>query len=499
MPVAPGMHNLLVYDAKHSVLICRECQYAIQKSALGSHLLRHKIYRGERQRLLSSIAQLELLEPDDVQLPLAGSRPVDGLPIIAGFRCTAPDCDNLCASTKRMRRHWSERHNMSDPPDSFARSVNLQTFFRGTKIRYFEVALPRTAAEKPIVSSDETVAQQQGLMAVPSSSVETSILPPGPLRDLDLELLRYMHHFTTATSLTLPVENHESAKHWQVDVVAQALQLRWLMCGVLAISSSHLAALSDDETAKRVHQDRSTQLLQEFSAGWGETSQDSDAVAIEDAKVAAQMICIQRCFSWTPESPAIGEGILLNSTPFQLQVFTTTIQGCVDRNLALRSAVSSGYMPEETVVQASDDLGRSPGAGVPRNIPLVLLERLRSLPYRMTEALGKPDSTMDVFATLSAIDALVECYSLSYASNGVGAVWMGMESWLRRLSDHFNRMMWRLSPAALIVLAHWSILVKRAEHYCWFLKGSATNVLRQITRDLPQESAIQRLIENLLG
>jgi hypothetical protein len=32
---------------------------------------------------------------------------------------------------------------------------------------------------------------------------------------------------------------------------------------------------------------------------------------------------------------------------------------------------------------------------------------------------------------------------------------MGMELWLRQLSDHFNRMVWQRSPAALIVLAHW--------------------------------------------
>src|SRR5277367_6532329 len=136
-----GPRDLLEYDARYGVLICRECQYAIQKSALQSHLLRHKIYRHERQRLLSSIAQLDLFEPHQVPLPTPASPPIDALPIISGYRCTAVGCGNLCASSKRMRRHWSEIHGLSEPlnPSSFARPVKLQTFFRSTKLRYFKV------------------------------------------------------------------------------------------------------------------------------------------------------------------------------------------------------------------------------------------------------------------------------------------------------------------------------------------------------------------------
>ena len=501
MPITFGTCDLLEYDAKHSVLICRECKYAIQKSALGSHLLRHKIYRGERRRLLSSIARLEILEPDDVQRPPAGSPPVEGLPIISGYRCTATGCESLCASSKRVRRHWSESHGLSDPPDSFARSASLQTFFRGTKLRYFEVASPKATAGRPLVTSDGRLAQQHGLnlVATPAPRTPTPVLPPGPPGDLDLETLRYFHHFTTTTSLTLPAENHEPAKHWQMDVVAQALRLRWLMCGLLAISASHLSALSDDETTKRVHRKRSARFLQDFSAGWEEVKRGFGVAEVGEAKAGAQMICIQRCCHWTSESPALGPGMIPEPAPFQLQSFTTTVQGCVDPNFALRSALSSDDMPEETFVRARHDLGGSSDAGVPGNAPPGLLERFRALPYRMAEALEKPDSALDFFTTLSAIDALVECCSLSYASDDVGAVWMGMELWLRRLSDHFNRMVWRRSSAALIVLAHWSLLVERAERHCWFLRGSATKIVRQIAGELPEDSAVQSLIENLMG
>ncbi|KAK9491447.1 hypothetical protein V1508DRAFT_421970 [Lipomyces doorenjongii] len=47
------------------------------------NLLRHKIYRDERQRLLSSIAGLHIFEPHLVPLPTPAPPPIDALPIIS--------------------------------------------------------------------------------------------------------------------------------------------------------------------------------------------------------------------------------------------------------------------------------------------------------------------------------------------------------------------------------------------------------------------------------
>ncbi|KAK5075644.1 hypothetical protein LTR70_010081 [Exophiala xenobiotica] len=471
-------HDLLLYNAKHKVLICRECKYAIQKSALGSHLLRHKIYRGERQRLLSSITRLELLEADDVQLPLAGSPPVHELPIFPGYRCTATGCESLYASFKRVRRHCSQSHGVSDPPESFARSVNLQTFFRGTKLRYFEVDSPKATPGRPPITREGGPVHQHSLSTAATSAARTQlpVNPSGPPCDFNMETLRYFHHFMTTTSLTLPVE-----KRWQNDVVAQALRLHWLMCGLLAISASHLAALAEDETTKQGHQKQSTRFLQDFSTGWKEVKYASGEAEVEEAKTA------------------LDQEMTSGLVPFRLQSFAMTLQGCIDADSALQAAANIDDPLGETFLRARKDSVGSSNASVSINAPPALLERFRNLPYRMAEALEKPDSAADFFATLSAIDLLVECCSLSYASDDVGAVWDGMESWLRRLSGHFNLMVRRRSPAALIVLAHWSLLVERAERYCWFLRGSATKVRRQIIWELPEDSTVQSLVENLMG
>lgn len=177
----------------------------------------------------------------------------------------------------------------------------------------------------------------------------------------------------------------------------------------------------------------------------------------------------------------------------------TTIQSCADQILALQFAASSEDVTEEAFNRAANHREVSSEADGLSNAPPKLLERVRTLPYRMAEALEKPDSIQDFTATLAAINALDECCSWSHASNDAQAVWTGMESWLRRLPDHFKDMVSRQVPAALIVVAHWTVLVERAERYYWFLKGSAIRVLQHIASDLPKDRGIQDLIECLLG
>ena len=538
-----GSRDLLEYDGRYGVLICRKCQYAIQKSALRSHLLRHKIYRDERQRLLSSIAQFDLFEPHHVPLPTPASPPIDALPIISGYRCAADGCGNLCASSKRMRRHRNEIHGLSEPSDSssFARSVKLQTFFRGTKLRYFEVAsspAAGAAGAAPLVTitnDDGKGYDQKGYDEQVHNAGTATPLSSPPLRrlqrpsgiplgsspvNLDLETLIYFHHFTTTTSLTLPSAEHpQSATHyWQTDVVLQALQQRWLMYGLLTISACHLAALVDDITIERVHRVRSAQFFSEFSAGWEETTKRDLVVMIagfeEARKVGGQIRRILRCAHWASAQSMLDQEIILESAaPSQLQSIMTTIRGFVVADFALHPGgiQSDDNNPqEETFAQArrflqmrpSSDAGSFGAFSSCDNTPSPQLNHLRALPYRMAETFGRPESARDVLATLSAIAALVECCDTSFASEEVGAAWQSMTRWLTKVTDHFNHMVSCHNAAALVVLAHWATsLVERVEHCgCWFLRGLAKTILLQIAERLPTDDlAVRSLVGSLMA
>lgn len=471
--------NLLRYDAQHRVLICHECRYAVQKSALDGHLLRHKIYRGARQRLLSSIATLKVLEPDAVQPPPLGSAPIDGLPVLTGFRCAAPGCESLYVSSKRMRRHWADVHRVGDPPDPWSWPTQIQTFFRGTKLRYFEVA----------ASTGETAQTAVGAVGAQAQTINTETSSPpeaqrlSDVTALDLHALTYFHHYLTSTSLTLPGQSRDLTKYWQTDVITRSLRESWVMSGVLAISARHCAALSP--LSSRTHIDQSDRYLQDFSVGWEKIKRFRLGGIVEkcaeDALVAVQLACVHCCCEW----------LLEPQDPIPIRLFTDTIRGCFEPEFAFRSAVGTYKLPE-TSSKETRYHGDSAAGG--DKVPASISECIRSLPLRMTTAVGKPKTALDFFAALAAIEALTECCSMSYASDDIQATWSGMVAWLARVSEHFMPMVLKKEPSALVVLAHWLFLVARAEEYCWFLRGCADRLRHQIVADLPMDEALRQLI-----
>lgn len=514
--------DLLEYNSNYSVLICRQCQYAIQKNALESHLLRHKIYRGDRQRLLSSIAQLHLLEPQHVTLPAPSSPPIDALPILSGYRCTVAACQHLTVSLKRMKRHWSEIHGLGGSvplSSSVARPVKLQTFFRGTKVRYFEVALPTA----PLVNTDDDGddgggdngddgeddhegCEEEGNNVTTATSPSPTHVPARPgiihcpsLTDFNLETLTYFHNFTTMTFLTLPgAKNPQFRKYyWQMHVVSRALRQHWLMCGLLAISTHHSAALTDDVITKRIHLERGEQFISDFSIGLGQTmgsdlGQEASEIEEEAKKTGEQIRCLLRCAQCVLAEPTFNGELV---APPQLLSIVAIIRGCVVPNSTLRySGIrNDGHgSQEESSMQGfshtsdASHVVNSHTNPSNDNTPSVLFDLLRTLPFRMAEVLGRPESAEDIFTTLSAITAVAECCVISFACDETGAAWQGVATWLANVPDHFFQMVGQDDPAALVVLAHWAaILVKRAEQVgCWLLKGSAKMIVLQITRQL---------------
>jgi hypothetical protein len=532
MPLAIriGEGDLFEYNSKYRLLICRECQYAIQKTALESHLLRHKIYRGDRQRLLSSIAQLDLLEPQNVPLPASGSPPVNALPILPGYRCTAGGCQHLTSSSKRIKRHWSEIHALRGSvtlPLSFARPAKLQTFFRGTKVRYFEVASPTA----PLVNDDDEGDEgdddyyhegydDQGrnvIKALPPSPpcvpTPSETTPGPPPTDINMETLTYFHHFIAVTSLTLPgAEDSQSTKrYWQTYVVSQALRRRWLMCGLLAISAHHLAVLTDNTMPTQTHREREAQFSAEFSS-WLELTTGCGlgfkADEMQEAKTTGEQIgCLLRCaqYAWTEPTT---EEVSVDSS--QLLSIVSNIRNChvPDHTLENSGIQNDGRESQEEMFVSRSLQTRNSSVGVNTctsstsdKTPPVLLDRLHALPFRIADVFGRPESTQEVLATLSAITALVECCAISFACDEVAAAWQSVATWLASVPDYFNQMLSRNHPAALVVLAHWAaILVKRAERVgCWFLKGSAKIIVLQIARQLSVNGhAVLGLVESLM-
>ncbi|KAJ6788708.1 hypothetical protein PWT90_02430 [Aphanocladium album] len=495
-----GNNGRLRYNEIYAVLICLECKYAVQKNAIESHLLRHKVYRGERKTLLSEVAKLYLADPDDVALPSGIAAAVDGLAVIPGYRCAAEGCEALCASSKRMRRHWSEAHRTTDLPlESMASDAHLQTFFRGTKLKYFQVLADSRTSADPLPTSVSADSPRSPAAAAAAAVVDagdaffhafasqrTSVRVP--LR-VELETLQYFHHFANCTSLTLPISADGDTTYWQTGVVPRALQLRWLMCGILATAATHNRTQAQNPDVQNIHNDRAAQFQAEFLGTWPTQQGVVDGPTIE---LGAQLRCIQRLcqITWpSPTSPMEGMDIL------EWPILTKTIRGCLDPAIAMHTAPYPSPYPPSPATKPAE--ARMLARAVPNAAPPSLLKNLRELPFRMAVALSKPDSQEDLLAVVSAIDILMDCFVISYASENDGgtAAWLGMECWLREVPEHFNDMLSRNLPAALIVLANWSPLVKRAETHYWFMQGLWEKVMSSIFRQVPNDTAIRELIE----
>lgn len=136
------------------------------------------------------------------------------------------------------------------------------------------------------------------------------------------------------TSLTLPdaIKDLQFGKHhWQKHVVFLALRRHWLMCGLLAISTYYLAALTDDRILKQTHLERGQQFTSGLSTGLQQTTgrdsgQEAATIEEESKKIGQQINCLLRCAQWALIEPAFSEDLV---APHQLLLVMAAIRGCV--------------------------------------------------------------------------------------------------------------------------------------------------------------------------
>lgn len=512
--VALQASNLLKHYEEYGVVICRTCQFAVQPSALASHLLKHQIYRGERRKLLSYLCKLRLREPSDVVDPPPGSPPVPELPVSPGYSCLSPGCQHVCASAKRMAQHWSDVHGERESRNVQARDCWLQTFFRGNKIRYFEVSAPHDTPPQPTESSStptstpatRSVDHREESIEDSNGNIASDLTPP-----LDMAALRYLHHFTTVTSLTLPRTAIESTYHWSITIVQEAFKFPFLMYGILGVAAFHLSKIPhQDPLEVKRHEEASIRYQNSSLADFRDLAQRPDASNAVALIAYARAIGIQRCC----RIPDFSAGL---DDLSQLVEFLHLIRGNTETLLSLQHLLPEGSdfkLPIEEIeyLNRQDDMTisfTSPPGGAFNNVPPELMERIRTLPLRLYQAVAKcqGDSaeleTPNAKAAISACVSLVSAFERVYAvpqvenpsgqfvgssdSDTIAMVWTGLEHWVRFIPDLFIRMLEEGNQTALIIFAHFCFLLKKFEDRYWFCYGLPDRLLLWIEANVDDE------------
>ncbi|KAH7031543.1 uncharacterized protein B0I36DRAFT_208297, partial [Microdochium trichocladiopsis] len=464
---------LLRYDERHSVLICRQCQYAIQKTAIESHLLRHKIYRSERRQAMAAVAQLEILDPEHVQLPPPTSSPVFGLPLLPGLKCVMPGCAMLCVSAKRMKRHWAEVHNTTNYPTPFATDVQMQTFFRGTKNRYFEVNAAMGDSGDALSSGPPHLRDPVLPLSAAARPASTTATPLA----VDINVLQYFHHYTSCTSQTLPLTEEVSRSYWQTHAVQVALQHQPLMAGLLALAATHLALSTSHEEIKKPHVESAYAFERQFLAGTEVFHHDANTPPPADAVTSlhSQVSGILGLMRWghaASQQHSGPEGQVLDA----FQSFHHLIQRC-----------AFSFTPSQHREEAAgqDEIPHAAERRVPSPPPAIL--RVHKLPYQMTTAFGRPKDPGGVISVLTVLNSLSERLALCHLSRGPTVAWTALVGWLDKLPEQFRSLVERKEAPVLVALAFGAVLIKHAARSYWFLEGCAERWFDCIVADLPKD------------
>ncbi|KAI0913813.1 hypothetical protein F4823DRAFT_503905 [Ustulina deusta] len=472
---APGLGALLIHLPNYGVVICKDCRFAIQPSAFSSHLQNHHILRSERRQILNQLFSLRLPPPDRVGVPASDSRRIEGLPVLSGFKCDTAKCNYACTSVKRMCQHWSEVH---DEPNSKAikyREARLQTFFRGNKIRYFEVEGPKNS-QCWTQKESQLAIKPPGLLSPADSADETLDEIQAPL--LDYQSLLYIHHYTRHSGLFLNRGN-ESTAFWVDTIVFEAYKHPFLMYSLLCISASDKARKTTDHTERRNHLQASASYCAGAISGYRvavvcPTRENSTALIacsrlLGQQELARDLIKSQEAdHNFTIEDVIEHLVLLRGCTDLMIQLQSTLP---TDSPFRLPDQVKSGLRQ----IEENDNtvMPSNPGC-IPANTWLILnsLETKLNTVGLLAESeapMIRRSINLLAYAASHAYDAKEDEFSW--------AGWNAVEGWLRSpvVSDELLPAMRRIRPAALVVFVSWTVLLLRRieEAYDWMAGLSA--------------------------
>lgn len=464
MPLQPS--ELLHYLPAYRVLICKECHYAIQPSAISGHLKDlHHIYRSHRRTFMEYVLRLDLANPEDVVLPEPHESPVPFLPTERGLACESRGCGHLCVTVKRMKTHWTTMHHDRPAGAALWRPVHLQTFFRGNRLRYFIVCISSAPAAQlerklDVIGKDSRPEIDKAEVPLTNDSDWTA-------EDLDL-----FEHFKSSSDLDLAF-NLEAKQVWHVAIPQLAVNHSFLKHGILACSALHLAYLNPLERQRykltaAYHQD---QALPEFRSSIMNANEDNC-----HALLAFSQLLIVHCFA----SDEQDENLLLvggkheSDLPDWLNIIRN---GCVIFENVLEVMNAGPLTP--LLVNGIEKNRRIDE--VPENPKIS--ERLRHLAEIPLRG-NCHEATLRAFP-----DALLElsrAFSKAEASRHVFDMWTAVYIWPAQVPLAYLDLLRDRSPAALILLAHYCILLKPLESH-WYISSLPKRLLSRIYRQLDPE------------
>ncbi|KAH6674868.1 hypothetical protein B0J14DRAFT_23182 [Halenospora varia] len=469
--------QLLQYLPTYKVVICSACRYAIQPTAIARHLKEiHNIQRSNRKPYMQYVSPFELDEAEKVRCLEPQDFPVPQLPVQDGLRCEHPQCRHLCVSTKRMKSHWSVEHGRSGQAVFDWQPVPLQTFFRGNLLRYFtdprynkprEILRPASPICDTVIESRKASNLEPDLTNIHIDETPLSRLPVP-----QNELLQY---FVNHTSLTIGSDVATTIL-WQTQVPKLAHQHPFLMHGLLACASLHLAHTNPSSSKYHIihamcHQNQGMPLFR--SAINNQNESNCHAILVFAHLLVVNSFALEKQddqLFLTSNDMNTEEAIL----PSWLHFIRAGCSMLCDH----WDTVDSG--PVKALAEHWD---------VPVDIPeydtpTPLLAHFLSIIPPPTSSSSWTE--IEIFTYKSSAALLDRAFASLRTLREKFTMWDILRIWPVEVSREFLEMVSAKHPGALVLLAHYCVMLVKMEGHWWF-EGRAGRLLGNVLGELGSE------------
>ena len=351
--------------------------------------------------------------------------------------------------------------------------MDLQTFFRGNQLRYFQVSAPSTTTAQP----EQTIELDREKSTLKVDELNVSLSNDSGLTSEDLALFE---HFKTSTYLDL-APNEETEKLWETIIPQLAFQHPFLKHGILACSALHLAYLNPSEK-QRFH----------FTAAWHQNEAlPAFRLAIANpnenncnALLAFSQLLIIHSFASEKqdEDLVLVGGSHKSGSPDWMKV----VRGSCTIFKNVWQYINSG--PLKPLVIENQRVKRLTGEEEEPDSP-ELTERIRRLGLLMSIPLNPSDDPEQAKIRQAFSVALLElsrAFRRADKARLVFTIWTAVHLWPAQLSQDYLDILAERHPVSLILLAHYCILLEPLESH-WYMNGFRKRLVSRIYQQLDPE------------
>lgn len=279
----------------------------------------------------------------------------------------------------------------------------------------------------------------------------------------DLEL---MHHYATATSLTMP-RSSDVSRIWQFEVPKLGLTYMFLMHQVLAIGALHLGHLHPEQ--RESYALHASQHQNDAIAGMRESLTQITPDNCH-ALFAASSLLLLNAFSTFPYQRGALHGL---EAP--------TIDDVLDVFLLVRG-MSHILSSSQPTIEAGPFASFFTEVVTPSSTPLLdaVGQHLENFRTSLETCDADPASKSVV---TEEIGSFLEWIQHAISTTAFPELRVAM-SWPIHLTEEYLQLLRNRDPVALTLLAYYCVIVRSTESSTWFMTGWGINAARAIVSEL---------------